>query len=108
MITSLVVALWAAIISGFFVSVVLIPVARLVTMASTDFSRLLFKFLLSVVSLQILNAIQPFILLASYYHWISSPDLVVWLYVVAIAFLVIENLIVGWFAFWMYRRLKSD
>jgi hypothetical protein len=107
MITALLIALWASVATGCALSVVLLPLSRLVGMAQTSFSRLLYKFLLSVASLQVLNVITPIILLASYYGWITSPDLTGWLYVSATAFIVIENIVVTIFAIWMRRRLNG-
>jgi hypothetical protein len=104
----LVIALWAATFSGALLSLTLLPLARVIGYAKTSFSKLLFKFLISVASLQVLNVFSPLILLASYYGWINSPDIVGWLYIVATGLLVIENIIVGWFAIWMYKKLRGS
>jgi hypothetical protein len=107
MITLALIALWASIGTGLVLSLLLFPLSRLISIARTTFSKLLFKFLISVAALQVMNIIGPLLLLASYYGWITDPDLFLWLYTLGALFLVIENIVVGLFAFFMYRRLKG-
>jgi hypothetical protein len=104
--TLIIVMLAVSAATSFALGVTLLPLLWTMSLSTTELGRVLFKFLRGVTVTQVLSSILPTLLLLTILGWIG-PDASTWIFLVTSGILLIENMIITFYAFHAFKVLKG-